>query len=185
MFVKLAEDFFQRFLNNINENIETTAKSETFRSEQRTWMSHRWGMPIISVSTPVWMTVSMTIFIAGINISHPSTPKRLSVVHFVPKNFSKLWRRQFAFLIWYFFVLSCSNQSFNCTMNFSVWQLGPRWIFKTFSNPITLLAIVDVHIFNTNRSTVNRLSIEETWHLSITSNIKIFNYARISYWCKR
>jgi 3-hydroxyacyl-CoA dehydrogenase len=55
-----------------------------------TRITNRCGIPIITVSTPIFATVSITIFIAGINTSQPSRPKRFSELHFFFKYPSNL-----------------------------------------------------------------------------------------------
>lgn len=55
-----------------------------------TFKRPRCGIPIMIDSTPSFVDVSITSFIAGIIISQPSRPKRFSDENFLAKKASKL-----------------------------------------------------------------------------------------------
>lgn len=50
-----------------------------------------WGMPMITLSTPLWLDLSMMVLRAGMSDSQPSRPKRFSDDHFLWRNSSNLW----------------------------------------------------------------------------------------------
>lgn len=53
-------------------------------------LSYLCGIPILKLSTPTALEQSMTVFIAGINTSHPSRPNLFSLVHLLARNSSNL-----------------------------------------------------------------------------------------------
>lgn len=60
----------------------------------RTFSLPLWGMPMMILSTPRSVLLSMICFIAGINISQPSRPKRFSEDHFLAKKASNLLTKE-------------------------------------------------------------------------------------------
>lgn len=52
-----------------------------------------WGIPMITLSTPLWLEMSMIVLRAGMRDSHPSRPNRFSEDHFLWRNSSNLWTR--------------------------------------------------------------------------------------------
>lgn len=55
--------------------------------------TYLWGMPMITLSIPAALDLSMIIFRAGIRTSHPSKPKRFSEDHLRARKSSKLYHQ--------------------------------------------------------------------------------------------
>lgn len=53
------------------------------------------GMPMITLSTPFSLDLSMMVLSAGMRDSHPSSPKRFSDDHFLCRNSSNLTETQY------------------------------------------------------------------------------------------
>lgn len=52
-----------------------------------------WGIPMITLSTPLLLDTSMIVLRAGMRDSQPSRPNLFSEDHFFWRNSSNLWRR--------------------------------------------------------------------------------------------
>lgn len=50
-----------------------------------------WDIPMITLSTPLWLDMSMMVLSAGMSDSQPSRPNRFSEDHFLWRNSSNLW----------------------------------------------------------------------------------------------
>lgn len=109
--VELAKDLVQVLPDHISQHIQPASEdteqnilvmslqlycSGYIRSLTQTLDStdcyylYLWGIPMITLSTPLWLDLSMMVLRAGMRASQPSRPKRFSEDHFLWRNSSNL-----------------------------------------------------------------------------------------------
>ena len=76
--------------SKVESNWVKSCSSDLRHTFARTFSLPLCGIPIMILSTPNSLDLSMIVFIAGINTSQPSRPKRFSELHFLARNASNL-----------------------------------------------------------------------------------------------
>ena len=76
--------------SSVGSNCVKSCSSDLRQTLARTLSLPRCGIPMMMLSTPSSLDLSIIIFIAGIKTSQPSMPKRFSELHFLARKASNL-----------------------------------------------------------------------------------------------